>query len=200
MALPSVIGGAVDAVQTADAFVQGAVSFSESWDPILEKLKALQSIGNYSSEVISLSAFFNTGNDSTHDVDPSIRKIGMVYFEYHSKGKFISFEIARRLRRHLGNPKASRTWLRCHVPGQDHERYLRYSTEGWPTSSRIKKQSHRANGAANNRMRLVYTWLYEDWRILYAAMISLFILYSHSLLRRETNGQERRIRSKGSSW
>ena len=89
MALPSMIGGAVDAVQTA-------VSFSETWDPILEKLKALQSIGNYLSEVISLRTFFNTGYDSTHDVDPSIRKIGMVDFEYHSKGKFISFEIARR--------------------------------------------------------------------------------------------------------
>ena len=41
------IGGAVDAVQTADAFVQGAVSSSETWGPILEKLKALQGIGNY---------------------------------------------------------------------------------------------------------------------------------------------------------
>ena len=95
MVLPSMIGGAVDAVQTADAFVQGAVSFSETWDPILEKLKALQSIGNYLSEVMPLPAFCNPGYDSTHDVDPSIRKIGMVDFEYHSKGKFISFEIAR---------------------------------------------------------------------------------------------------------
>lgn len=96
MALPSMIDGAVDAVQTTDTFMQGAVSFSETWDPILETLKALQSIGNYLSEVISLPAFFNTGYDSTIDVDPSIRKIGMVDFEYHSKGKFISFEIARR--------------------------------------------------------------------------------------------------------
>ena len=58
MALPSVIGGAVDAVQTADAFLQGAISFSETWDPILEKLKALQSVGNHLSEVISLPTFF----------------------------------------------------------------------------------------------------------------------------------------------
>ena len=60
-AVNSAIGGGVDAVQTPDAFVQGVVSFSETWDPILEKLKALQSIGNYLSEVISLPAFFNTG-------------------------------------------------------------------------------------------------------------------------------------------
>ena len=96
MALPSAIGGAVDAVQTADAFVQSVVSFSKTWDPVLEKLKALQSIGDHLSEVISLPAFFNTGYDSTHGVDPSIRKIGMVDFDYHSKGKSISFEIARR--------------------------------------------------------------------------------------------------------
>jgi hypothetical protein len=96
MALPSVIGGAVDTVQTADTFVQGAVSFSETWGPILEKLRALQSIGDYLSEVISLLAFSNTGDDLSHAVDPSIRKIGMVDFEYHSKGKFISFDIARR--------------------------------------------------------------------------------------------------------
>ena len=96
MALPSVIGGAVDAVQTADPFVQGAISFSETWAPILEKLKALQSVGNYLSEVTSLPAFYNTGNDLTHVVDPSIRKIGMVDFEYHSKGEFISIKIARR--------------------------------------------------------------------------------------------------------
>ena len=44
MTLPSTIGGAVDTVQTADPFVQAAVSFSATWDPILEKLKALQSI------------------------------------------------------------------------------------------------------------------------------------------------------------
>ena len=50
MVISSVIGG-------ADAFVQGALSFSETWDPILEKLKALQSIGNNLSEVISLPAF-----------------------------------------------------------------------------------------------------------------------------------------------
>ena len=48
-------GGAVDAVQ---AFVQGAVSFSETWDLILEKLKALQSIGNHLSEVIFTLRFF----------------------------------------------------------------------------------------------------------------------------------------------
>ena len=94
IALPSMIGGAVDTVQTADAFVRSALSFSETWSPILEKLKAFQSIGNHLSEVIS--TFFNAGYDSTHDVDPSIREIGMVDFEYHSKGKFISFEIAPR--------------------------------------------------------------------------------------------------------
>jgi hypothetical protein len=96
MALPSIIGGAVDAEQTADPFVQGAVSFSGTLGGILEKLKALQSVGNYLSEVISLPTFFDAGDDLTYDVDPSICKIGMVDFEYHSKGKFISFEIARR--------------------------------------------------------------------------------------------------------
>ena len=96
MALPSMIGGAVDIVQTADPFVQGALSFSQTWSSILEKLKAFQSIGNDLSEVISLPTSFNTGYDSTHDVDPSIRKTRMVDFEYHSKGNFISFEIASR--------------------------------------------------------------------------------------------------------
>ena len=96
MALPSAIGGAVDAVQTADAFAQSALSFSETWGPILQKLMALQSIGDHLSEVTSLPAFFNTGDDLTHVVDPSIRKIGMVDFECHSKGKFISFDVARR--------------------------------------------------------------------------------------------------------
>ena len=96
MALPSAMGGTVEAVQTADAFVQSTVSFSETWGLILEKLRALQSIGDYLSKVISLPAFFNAGYDLTHVVDPSIRKIGMVDFEYHSKGKFILFDIALR--------------------------------------------------------------------------------------------------------
>ena len=56
-ALPSLVTDAAVAVQTTDAFVQGAISFAETWDPILKKLKALQSIGNYLSEVTSLPAF-----------------------------------------------------------------------------------------------------------------------------------------------
>src|SRR5271155_699611 len=43
-ALPSLVTDAAVAVQTTDAFVQGAISFAETWDPILKKLEALQSI------------------------------------------------------------------------------------------------------------------------------------------------------------
>src|SRR5271155_5935482 len=54
--LPSLVTDAAVALQTTDAFVQGAISFAETWDPILKKLKALQIIGNYLSEV---SAFLD---------------------------------------------------------------------------------------------------------------------------------------------
>ena len=57
-ALPSVVTDAAVAVQTTDAFVQGAISFAETWDPILKKLEAFQSIGNYLSEVSAFLAFF----------------------------------------------------------------------------------------------------------------------------------------------
>jgi hypothetical protein len=55
---PSAIGVAADAVQTAGTLVQGAISFTETWGPILEKLKAFQVIGNYLSEVNALPVFF----------------------------------------------------------------------------------------------------------------------------------------------
>src|SRR5271155_6047012 len=56
-ALPSLVTDAAVAVQTTDAFVQGTISFAETWDPILKKLEALQSIGNYLSEVSAFLAF-----------------------------------------------------------------------------------------------------------------------------------------------
>ena len=56
--LPSLVTDAAVALQTTDAFVQGAISFAETWDPILKKLKALQIIGNYLSEVSVFLAFF----------------------------------------------------------------------------------------------------------------------------------------------
>ena len=56
--LPSIATEAAEAVQTTDAFVQGAISFAETWDPILKKLEAFQSIGNYLSEVSPFLAFF----------------------------------------------------------------------------------------------------------------------------------------------
>ena len=57
-ALPSIVTDAAEAVQTTDTFVQGAISFAETWDPILKKLEAFQSIGNYLNEVSPFLAFF----------------------------------------------------------------------------------------------------------------------------------------------
>ena len=42
-------------MQTADPFVQDAISFSKTWDPILKKLEAFQSVGSYLSKVSLLS-------------------------------------------------------------------------------------------------------------------------------------------------
>ena len=49
---PSAIGVA------AGPLVQGVISFTETWGPILEKLEAFQVIGNYLSEVNALPVFF----------------------------------------------------------------------------------------------------------------------------------------------
>ena len=59
-ALPglSAIGVAAEAIQTTGPLVQGAISFTETWGPILEKLEAFQVIGNYLSEVNALPVFF----------------------------------------------------------------------------------------------------------------------------------------------
>ena len=55
---PAAIGVAAEAVQTTGLLVQGAISFAETWSPILEKLEAFQVIGNYLSEVNALPVFF----------------------------------------------------------------------------------------------------------------------------------------------
>ena len=57
-ALPSIGTDAAEAVLTTVAFVQGAITFAETWDPILKKLEAFQSIGNYLSEVSPFLALF----------------------------------------------------------------------------------------------------------------------------------------------
>ena len=51
MALPSMVSNATEVVQATDSFVQGAVSFTETWSPILDKLEFLQRIGDCLSEV-----------------------------------------------------------------------------------------------------------------------------------------------------
>jgi hypothetical protein len=104
--LPSMIDDATDIIQTTDAFVQGAVSFGETWGPILKKLEAFQVVGDYLSEVSSLSTFFILYT-LTHHVDTSIRKNGLVDFEFHTEGESISFEIARHSQRHVGGSKTS---------------------------------------------------------------------------------------------
>ena len=56
-ALPSKVDNAADAVETAIPFVQGAISFTDTWGPVLKKLEAFQSIGTYLSEVTPFSTF-----------------------------------------------------------------------------------------------------------------------------------------------
>ena len=56
--LPSMVADVTGVVQAADSFVQGAVSFTETWSPILDKLEALQRIGDCLSEVSPFIAFF----------------------------------------------------------------------------------------------------------------------------------------------
>jgi hypothetical protein len=51
-------GLSIYAIQTADTFVQGTISFIETWDPILKKVKTFQDIGNYVREVSPLPASF----------------------------------------------------------------------------------------------------------------------------------------------
>ena len=46
------------AVQTTGAFLKSAISFAETLDPILKKLEAFQSIGNYLSEVGAFLTLF----------------------------------------------------------------------------------------------------------------------------------------------
>ena len=52
------ISVAAEAVQTTGLLMQSAISFTETWSPILEKLEAFQVIGNYLSEVNALPVFF----------------------------------------------------------------------------------------------------------------------------------------------
>jgi hypothetical protein len=45
------VNNAADAVETANPFVQGAISFTDTWGPVLKKLEAFQSIGTHLSEI-----------------------------------------------------------------------------------------------------------------------------------------------------
>ena len=56
--LPSKVADVTEVVQATDFFVQGAVSFIETWSPILDKLEALRRSGDCLSEVSLLFAFF----------------------------------------------------------------------------------------------------------------------------------------------
>ena len=55
---PSTSANAAQAIESADAFVQRIIPFAETWEPILQQLKAFQDIGNYVSQVSPFSASF----------------------------------------------------------------------------------------------------------------------------------------------
>ena len=55
---PSTSANAAQAIESADAFVQRIIPFAETWEPILQRLKAFQDIGNYVSQVSPFSASF----------------------------------------------------------------------------------------------------------------------------------------------
>ena len=55
---PSTSANAAQAIESADAFVQRIIPFAETWEPILQWLKAFQIVGNYVSEVSPFSASF----------------------------------------------------------------------------------------------------------------------------------------------
>ena len=95
-ALPSMVDNAADAVETANPFVQGAISFTDTWGPVLKKLEAFQSIGTHLSEVTPFSTFPVLDVAKPRYLDSSIRKNGLVHFEFHTNGESISFEITCR--------------------------------------------------------------------------------------------------------
>jgi hypothetical protein len=95
-ALPSMVDNAADAVETANPFVQSAISFADTWGPVLKKLEALQSIGTHLSEVTPFSTFRVLDVAKLRYLDSSIRQNGLVHFEFHTNGEFISFEITCR--------------------------------------------------------------------------------------------------------
>ena len=55
---PSTSANAAQAIESAGAFVQRIIPFAQTWEPILQRLKAFQDIGNYVSEVNLFSASF----------------------------------------------------------------------------------------------------------------------------------------------
>jgi len=94
--LPPMVNNAADAVETANPFVQSAISFTDTWGPVLKKLEAFQSIGTYLSEVTPFSTFRVLDVAKPRYLDSSIRQNGLVHFEFHTNGKSISFEITCR--------------------------------------------------------------------------------------------------------
>jgi hypothetical protein len=96
-ALPSMVNNAADAVGSANPFIQGAISFTDTWGPVLKKLEAFQSIGTHLSEVTPFSTFHvvNVAKPRRY-LDSSIRQNGLVHFEFHTNGKSISFDITCR--------------------------------------------------------------------------------------------------------
>ena len=55
---PSTSANAAQAIESADAFVQRIIPFAETWEPILQQLKAFQIVGNYVGEVSPFSPSF----------------------------------------------------------------------------------------------------------------------------------------------
>jgi hypothetical protein len=59
----STSANAAQAIESADAFVQRIIPFAETWEPILQRLKAFQIVGNYVGEVSPFSPSFYTGDN-----------------------------------------------------------------------------------------------------------------------------------------
>ena len=90
--LPSMVADVTGVVQATDSFVQGAVSFTETWSPILDKLEALQRIGDCLSEVSPFIAFFILDISQLATKVHPYAKIAWSILNFIPKVKSISFE------------------------------------------------------------------------------------------------------------
>ena len=66
----------------------------------------------------------------------------------------------------LDGAKTSQAWPGCHVTSGDYQQYIHPGSECWHTW--LKESNYFENGSTNHWMCMVYTWLHQDSRILWA--------------------------------